>query len=342
MKSIPQNIQVSLVLIPEASASTTISLHDVFTWAPVIAASPVHFQVQLVGEVPGPVMTMSRIGLNAVVSYAQVPRTDIVIIPSLLLPEDRWPAEKHVALAQWLRRQYQQGAIVCSACTGVFPLLQTGLFDGATVTCHWAYASNLRRTYPKAKLCIEKTLIVTGPENRLIMSGASGSWHDLALYLIERFSGPATASAVAKFFLLNRHPEGQAAYATFQEDTGHGDAAIVRVQAWLREHWREAPRVEHLANLASMTERSFKRRFKTATGHTAIDYVQHLRIEHAKQQLENSARPVDEIAAQVGYEEPAFFRKLFKRITGMTPSAYRMKFRTSSAPALYVKSTLRK
>lgn len=330
MKPTTQNMHISVVLIPEVSASTAISLHDVFNWAHVVAGDSVRFQVQLVGEVVGPVMTMSRIRLNADASYAQVPRTDIVIIPSLLLPEDRWPAERHIALMQWLRRQYQQGALLCSACTGVFPLLQTGLFDEATVTCHWAYANNLRRTYPKAKLCIDKTLIVTGPDdNRLVMSGASGSWHDLALYLMERFSGPATANAVAKFFLLNRHPEGQAAYATFQEDTDHGDAAIARVQAWLREHWCEVPAVEDLATLADMTERSFKRRFKSATGHTPIDYLQRLRIEHAKQQLESSGLPVEEISVSVGYEEPAFFRKLFKRITGLTPSAYRMKFRVS-------------
>lgn len=331
MKPMTQKIHVSLVLIPEASASTTVSLHDIFNWVHAVAGGAVHFEVQLVGEAPGPVMTMSRISLNADVAFGQVPHTDIVIIPSLLLPDDQWPATKHAQLAQWLRQQYQQGVILCSACTGIFLLLQTGLFDEAAVTCHWAYANNLRRTYPSARLCIEKTLIVTGPDNRLVMSGASGSWHDLALYLIERFSGPATASTVAKFFLLNRHPEGQAAYATFQEDTDHGDAAIARVQAWLSEHWRTAPPVEHLAKLAEMTERSFKRRFKMATGHTPVEYVQHLRIERAKQHLENSTLPVDEIAAQVGYEEPAFFRKLFKRITGLTPSAYRAKFRIAAA-----------
>jgi transcriptional regulator GlxA family with amidase domain len=326
MKQMSQTIQVSLVLIPEVTASTTISLYDVFNLTHVVAEGSVRFQIRLVGESSGPVMTMSGITLHAETSYAQVPRTDIVILPSVMLPNEQWPAERHVQLAQWLRQQYQQGAILCSACTGVFPLLQTGLFDQATVTCHWAYANNLRRAYPAAKLCIDKTLIVTGPDNRLVMSGASGSWHDLALYLIERFSGPVTASAVAKFFLLNRHPEGQAAYATFQEDTGHGDAAIARVQAWLSEHWRDGVPVEQLARQADMTERSFKRRFKSATGHTPVDYVQHLRIERAKQHLENSMYPVDEIAAKVGYEEPAFFRKLFKRITGLTPRAYRRKF----------------
>lgn len=333
MKQISRTLHVSLVLIPEASASTIISLHDVLNMAHVVAPGAVHFQPLLVGEVRGPVLTMSRIRLDAAASYTEVARTDIVIIPSLLLPDDQWPGARHLGLVAWLRRQYEQGALLCSACTGVFPLLQTGLFDQATVTCHWAYAGTLRRAYPKAKLCIEKTLIVTGPENRLVMSGASGSWHDLALYLIERFCGPANASAVAKFFLLNRHPEGQAAYATFREDTAHGDAAVARVQAWLSHHWREVPAVEHLAKIADMTERSFKRRFKAATGLAPVEYVQHLRIEQAKQLLENSGLPIDAIAAQVGYEEPAFFRKLFKRITGLAPSAYRAKFRITAMAA---------
>lgn len=87
--------------------------------------------------------------------------------------------------------------------------------------------------------------------------------------------------------------------------------------------------MEQLAQLVEMSERTFKRRFKNATGHSPMEYLQHLRMEHAKQYLENSALSVDDIAAAVGYREPAFFRKLFKRITNLTPSAYRAKFRSA-------------
>lgn len=194
------DVRVSLVVLPEAAASTVISLYDVFNMVHLVAPGKVRFWPQLVGDACGPVMTMSSIALDIQATYEQVKQTHIIIVPSLFLPDDCWPAGKYQRLTAWLRHSHETGAILCSACTGVFPLLETGLFENESVTCHWAYATVLRRTYPNVKLCIDKTLVITGREQNLVMSGASGSWQDLALYLIERFSGPATANSVAKFF----------------------------------------------------------------------------------------------------------------------------------------------
>jgi transcriptional regulator GlxA family with amidase domain len=215
---------------------------------------------------------------------------------------------------------------MCSACSGIFPLLETGLFENEPVTCHWYYEPMLRRAFPQASICIEKALQISD-DQRLIMSGASASWHDLVLYLITRFSGPAAATSVARFFLLNWHPEGQAPYARFMEDVSHTDAMVLQAQAWIRQNWMRANPIEEMVRISGLPERSFIRRFKNMTSLSPMEYIQHTRIEHARQLLETSALPVDTIAADIGYEDPAFFRKLFKRITTMTPSAYRLKFR---------------
>ncbi|HSD42867.1 MAG TPA: helix-turn-helix domain-containing protein [Burkholderiales bacterium] len=82
---------------------------------------------------------------------------------------------------------------------------------------------------------------------------------------------------------------------------------------------------------ARIPERTLKRRFKAATGLALIDYVQNLRIEEAKRLLESTARAAEEISAEVGYEDASFFRRLFKRRTGLSPSRYRRSFR--SAPS---------
>ena len=84
--------------------------------------------------------------------------------------------------------------------------------------------------------------------------------------------------------------------------------------------------VEQATRISGIPERSFKRRFKSATGHAPIDYVQRLRVEEAKRRLERTQAPVDEISWKVGYEDPAFFRRLFKRTTQLTPGEYRRKF----------------
>lgn len=329
-------IRVCLVLLPESTASTLLVVYDIFRLFSSVVPGETPYAVTLVGESLAPVTTASAIVLKAAATFASAPAADIVIVPSLLLPESIWPSGKYPALTKWLRQQYAAGATVGSACSGVFPLLEAGLLDSEPVTCHWYYAPALRRCFPKADIQISRTLIVTGPDNRLVMSGASGSWHDLVLHLISRFSGPAAASAIAKFFLLSWHPEGQAPYVSFIEDTSHNDASIIKAQAWVREHWMLANPIEEMVRTTGLPERSFKRRFKNATGLSPMDYVQHTRIEHAKQLLENSTLPVDEIAADTGYENPAFFRKLFKRITTLTPSDYRRKFRTSyQHPELY-------
>ncbi|MFO7188205.1 MAG: helix-turn-helix transcriptional regulator [Pseudomonadota bacterium] len=80
-----------------------------------------------------------------------------------------------------------------------------------------------------------------------------------------------------------------------------------------------------------MPERTLKRRFKTATGTTLIEYLQNLRVEEAKKLLETTELPAEEISAQVGYEDGSFFRRLFKRSTGLTPGQYRRMFQPVAA-----------
>jgi len=169
--------------------------------------------------------------------------------------------------------------------------------------------------------------VVSGPDQRLVLSGASSAWHDLVLYLIARCTGPASAIAVAKFFLLQWHDDGQAPYSTFQEPLEHGDGLVLQAQKWLGENLDSDNPIEKVVAYSGLPERSFKRRFSKATGHTPIAYIQHLRVEAAKRQLEAGDRSFDDISHTIGYEDPAFFRRLFKRTTGLTPGAYRKKFR---------------
>ena len=157
------------------------------------------------------------------------------------------------------------------------------------------------------------------------MSGASASWHDLILYLVARHVGPTAAQAVAKFSLLQWHTDGQGPYVPFDPPTDHGDAVVLAAQEWLRTAYPVAAPVTELVERSGLPERTFKRRFVRATGHSPISYVQHVRVEEAKRRLERTSEPVDAISYAVGYEDPASFRRLFKRITGVTPGAYRRK-----------------
>ncbi|HEX9582956.1 MAG TPA: AraC family transcriptional regulator [Gammaproteobacteria bacterium] len=120
-------------------------------------------------------------------------------------------------------------------------------------------------------------------------------------------------------------------YATLSRRTPHADSVVRRCETWLAEHFREANVVRRVVASSGVPERTLKRRFKSATGSSLMEYVQNLRIEAAKRLLESTLMPVDEISAASGYTDPSFFRRLFKNRTGLTPGRYRRMFRPLTA-----------
>jgi transcriptional regulator GlxA family with amidase domain len=201
------------------------------------------------------------------------------------------------------------------------------LFDGKDATLHFDYARAFHELYPAIALHPERVLVISGLREELVSSGASTTWHDLVLYLIARYAGATTAQEVARLFALQWHQDGLSPFIIFEGKTDHGDGEILSAQQWLSRHFAVAHPVEEMIKRSKLAERTFKRRFVSATQVTPIDYVQRLRVEDAKRRLERTDAPVDEISWSVGYEDPAFFRRLFKRVTGMAPGAYRKRFR---------------
>jgi transcriptional regulator GlxA family with amidase domain len=231
---------------------------------------------------------------------------------------------------------------LCSTCSGVLLLAETGLLEGKEATIHWIYAPTFQKNFPGVRLRVEKALIAIGENNQFIMSGASTAWHDLILYLISQHAGPTAAQAIAKFFAFQWHADGLSPYVMFEPAMDHGDAVVQETQKWLNKHFSVPSPIEQAVRQSGIAERTFKRRFKNATGHTPIEYVQRLRVDEAKRRLERTTAPIDEIGWQVGYEDPTFFRRLFKRLTGVTAGAYRRRFRIpESVPLAKMKNGIR-
>lgn len=320
---------VSLVAIPEATVSTLTGIFDVMNaFAILPGEQPSPFDVEIVGLRTGPIQLASRVPINVQRSIDGIDATDIVIVPSLLVGPNGWQKGRHRELVAWLRTMHQRGALLCSACSGLFLLAETGLFTGMDATVHFGYARMFADAYPDVQIHPDRVLVIAGRREELVTSGASMTWHDLVLYLIARHAGATAAQGVARFFALQWHQDGLAPYIVFEGKTDHGDAAIRTAQDWVSKHFAVARPVEEMIRRCGLAERTFKRRFTQATGLSPIAYVQRLRIEDAKRRLERTEAPVDEISWKVGYEEPAFFRRLFKRVTGMAPGAYRRRFKT--------------
>ena len=333
MKGENKSIRVSLLAIPEVMASTLIGLYDVLNSLALLStyddALPTEtpFNVEIVSATRGLTRTSSGMPIHATRSIDDIQSTDVIIVPSVIVEGGEWHKSRYPNVIRWLTDMYAKGAQMCSTCSGVLLLAETGLLEGKLATIHWIYAPTFRRNFPGVRLHLEKALIAIGERNQFVMSGASTSWHDLVLYLIAQHAGPTVAQGVAKFFAFQWHAEGLSPYVMFEPTMDHGDSVIQETQKWLSNHFSVASPIEQAVRRSGISERTFKRRFKNATGHTPIDYVQRLRVDEAKRRLERTSAPVDEIGWQVGYEDPTFFRRLFKRSTGVTASTYRRRFR---------------
>jgi transcriptional regulator GlxA family with amidase domain len=325
-------VHVSLVAIPDAVISTMTGIYDVLGAFRMLgrfdATLPetAPFHIEIVSSDRGSVALASGVAVTAQRAVREVNATDIIIVPSVLLGHDGWKTGRYPELVHWAKRMHDRGALLCSACSGVFLLAETGLFDCRETTVHWGYAEAFARAFPRVPLSPDRVLVVSGSREEMITSGASMTWHDLVLYLIARHVGATAAQTVARHFALQWHHDGLAPYIVFHGRRDHGDAIVADAQDWLATHFSAAAPVEEIVKRSGMPERTFKRRFTVATGFAPIDYVQRIRVEDAKRRLERTGVSADEISWKVGYEDPAFFRRLFKRLTGMTPGAYRKRF----------------
>lgn len=318
-------VRISLLAVPDVYMSSLSGFYDTFRIASELARGRVVFAVEIVARTEALESRASGMPITAHRTLGEATDPDVVIVPNTLANGADWIEGRYPHVTRWLADAYRRGSTVCAACSGALVLAEAGLLDGREITTHWNLAAMFRDRFPSVRLRLEHELVASGPDGRIITSGASASWHDLALHVIARFGGAELAYEAAKFFMFQWHRDGQALYVDFEEPLDHGDGAVLRAQAWLANNWSSPNPVEAMTEQSGLSERSFKRRFRRATGHSPIAYVQQLRVQRAKRMLARTRDPIDDIAWRVGYGDPSAFSRLFKRITHVTPGAYRRK-----------------
>ncbi len=246
--------------------------------------------------------------------------THVIAPPSIVMPEKM---RAMPVAAGWMIARHAQGSMLCSVCAGAFVLAETGLINGRRVTTHWAFAGQLAARFPDVELAEEQMVIDDGD---IMTAGGILAWTDLGLTLVERLMGASIMLATARFLLIDPPRRSQRPFSQFVPRFDHGDAAILRVQQHLHAHMDEASTVAELAVMAGLTERTFLRRFAKATRLRPVEYLQQMRIAKAREALELTNHSIDRIAWSVGYNDPAAFRKVFQKLTGISPNLYRRRF----------------
>lgn len=326
-------IEVLIVAVKETAGSALYGMVDVLLatgniWETLVRSEGARnvFNVRIVSPEKHPFTCGNQIPVDPACCVADDPDADIIILPELWLGPDDEIKGRYPELMEWLRRRYRQGTSLYSACSGAVMLAESGLLDGCPATSHWGYRDLFGKQYPQVRFQPEPNLVFAEPTGRIVTAGGTSSWHDLAIHIIARHAGTGEALRIAKVYLLKWHGEGQLPYASLVRDAPHADSKVRQCEEWLKQHFRDHDAIGQLIAHAGIPERTLKRRFKAATGNTLIEYLQNLRIEEAKRLLETGPMPVDEVSIEAGYEDASFFRRLFKRLTGLSPGQYRRLF----------------
>ncbi len=321
-------IHVTVLFLDATYSSTAVGPMEVFSHAGSLwnfltgrQQSP-RFQVTTASADGGVVVCDGPIHIKPRYALKDIRKTDLIFIPTTGVSIYD-VVERNAVVVPWLHRWHKRGAEIASVCSGVGLVAETGLLDGRRATTHWALADKFREMYPKVKWMPE--FMVT--EDRGFYCG--GGVHaalDLSLYLVQKFCGHDVAMQSAKALLIDMPRAWQAGFAVVPLKTDHNDDAISTAQDWLHENFHKPFPLDAPARRVGMSLRNFVRRFKQATGDSPLIYLQKLRIAAAKRLLESDHRTMQEISDAVGYQDVAFFRALFQRHTGVSPSAYRERF----------------
>ena len=286
------------------------------------------FQIDLVG-ISGESQTYNQyFSVTPTRSLADVDKTDVIIVPGLV-GNMKEQIELNSPFVEWIKKQrIQNNAELVSLCRGAFILAATGLMHGKSCATHWLTHDTFREMYPNVTLLPEK---IINEDNGIYSSGGAYSFLNLLLYLVEKYYGRETAIWCSKVAEIEFDRVDQNQFVIFNGQKDHADEDIIKIQQYIEDHFAEKISIQSLAEKTTTSTRNFIRRFKKATHNTPIEYIQRVRIEAAKKQLERSTESINQVMYSVGYNDVKTFRELFKRYAGSTPLEYRNKYNREMA-----------
>jgi transcriptional regulator GlxA family with amidase domain len=280
------------------------------------------FKVQLLGLSKDVKLHSGLFSVHTDELISNISKTDLIIIPAMG-GDMRTAIKKNEEFIPWIVKQYYQGAEVTSLCVGAFLLAATGLLNGKECSTHWLFAKQFREMFPEVTLVDDR--IVTEQQG-LYSSGGATSYWNLLLYLVEKYAGREMAITASKVYALEIDRKSQSPFIMFNGQKTHEDEPIKKAQEFIEANIAERISVEDLAMKYAIGKRHFERRFKKATNNTPVEYIQRVKVEAAKKQLESGRRNINEVMYNVGYTDTKAFRSIFKKITGLSPVEYKNKY----------------
>jgi transcriptional regulator GlxA family with amidase domain len=319
-----KNISI-IVPLGHSSLPNIDGTHQIFSEANKFAASmgrPPVFKIQLVGLSNEIVQRNGLYTIQPDCLIQDVKKTDLIIIPAMH-GDMQQAMELNKDFIPWIIEQYKAGAEIASFCIGAFFLAATGLLNGKKCATHWIAANDFRAMFPEVELVDDKIMT---EEDGLYTSGGAYSFLNLIAYLIEKYAGRDMAILIAKAFMIDIDRHSQSPFIIFSGQKAHDDEPIKKAQELIEANFQDKMTVDELAAQLCIGRRNLERRFKKATANTVVEYMQRVKIEAAKKNLETGRKNVNEVMYDVGYSDTKAFRTVFKKITGLSPIEYRNKY----------------
>jgi transcriptional regulator GlxA family with amidase domain len=298
---------------------------DVFAAANDFLPAAERYECLLVGGDTQPVRSSNGMRLAADLSFAQATRAfDTVLVaggPALphSAPDD--------AMSAWLRNWGIQARRYGSICTGAFALGHAGLLDGRTVTTHWLCSAQLASQFPAARVEHNR---IHARDDRLVTSAGVTAGIDLSLALVGEDHGPAISLSCAKaLVVVAQRQGGQSQFSPLLVQARDAATPLGKVQSYVMEHIQEAFPVERLADIAGVSPRGIARLFVRDLGVTPHEFVEGVRLDHARNLLESTAAALKAVAFDCGFASPDQMRSAFQRRLNVTPQQYRGSFRAA-------------
>lgn len=319
-----------VILIPENAVLASINdPRNIFTSVNQFlqsAGKPAAFRVQMVGLRKEVKLHDNMFTVHADATIDEITETDMVFVPALY-GDMQTALELNKDFLPWIVKQYENGAEVVSLCIGAFLLASTGLLDGKRCSTHWLSANEFRAMFPEVELVDDK--IITEDQGLYSSGGASSYWN-LLLHLVEKNVNREMAIKAAKYFAIDIERDSQASFMIFNGQKGHEDDAVKKAQDFIEKNFEDKITLDQLSDMFAIGRRSLERRFKKATNNTVMEYIQRVKIEAAKKRFETSRKNITEVMYDVGYTDNKAFRSTFKKVTGLSPIAYKNKYNRSA------------
>ena len=252
----------------------------------------------------------------------QVNKTDIIILP-LLCGSFKNAIKENQKYTDWLLQQFHNNCEIVCLCVGSFYLASTGLLNEKKCAVHWAAKNEFGELFPKVNI-IDDCIITD--EHGIYTCGGGFSYLNLLLYVFEKHLGRDISILASKMFEIDIERKSQHPYAIFIGQKKHGDQVVLNAQQWIESNPTERYTVDEICNKFAVGRRTFERRFKKCTSNSVNEYIQRVKVEFVKKQLEARQKTIYEIIYETGYADVDAFRKVFKRVTGLSPVEYRKKY----------------